>query len=49
MMESELYPGRNGAAGRIRGRKQKVFRYVVYTDRSGYLLENTFQPESLEL
>ena len=47
-MESELYPGRNRAAGRIRGRKQKVFRYVVYTDRSGYLLENTFQQESLE-
>ena len=26
-----------------------MFRYVIYIDLSGYLLENTFQPESLEL
>ena len=25
-----------------------MFSYMIYTDLSGYLLENTFQPESLE-
>lgn len=25
-----------------------MFSYVIYTDLSGYLLENTFQLESLE-